>query len=284
MILSFLGTSGANAFPEAFCKCDNCEEARMLGGESLRKRSAVLINDDLLIDLGPDIMVSSQMHKINLSNVSYCIQTHPHADHLDASHMLSRSPDHGVVGAPCLNYYASQETLQIVARSCREQIPNCDIFSPGTQEFMNLALHTVRPYEPFEFGAYQVIPFPANHAPGLGAMLYALTSNNRTIFYGTDSGIFREETWTAFHRFNLTFEVVILDHTYGVTKEGEDHLNARSFVEHIQRMKKEALLSTDARLFATHFAHSCNPVYPKLSAYARQHGYEIAYDGLQIEV
>jgi hypothetical protein len=28
----------------------------MLGGPSLRKRSAALINDDLLIDLGPDIM------------------------------------------------------------------------------------------------------------------------------------------------------------------------------------------------------------------------------------
>jgi phosphoribosyl 1,2-cyclic phosphate phosphodiesterase len=56
MIITFLGTGAANAFREAFCKCQNCAQARMLGGPSLRKRSAALINDDLLIDLGPDIM------------------------------------------------------------------------------------------------------------------------------------------------------------------------------------------------------------------------------------
>ena len=49
---TFLGTSAANAYPEAFCRCVNCERARVLGGPSLRKRSALLVNDDLLIDLG----------------------------------------------------------------------------------------------------------------------------------------------------------------------------------------------------------------------------------------
>ena len=41
----------------------------MLGGRSLRKRSAVLINNDLLIDLGPDIMAASQMHACPLDDV-----------------------------------------------------------------------------------------------------------------------------------------------------------------------------------------------------------------------
>src|SRR5437588_179202 len=48
MIITFLGTAAANAFPEAFCKCRNCAQARTLGGPSLRKRSAALINNDLL--------------------------------------------------------------------------------------------------------------------------------------------------------------------------------------------------------------------------------------------
>jgi phosphoribosyl 1,2-cyclic phosphate phosphodiesterase len=104
MIITFLGTAAANAFPEAFCRCRNCAQARNLGGPSLRKRSAALINDDLLIDLGPDIMTASQMHGCSLGNVHYCLQTHPHADHLDSSHLLSRSPDYGVVGAPVLNF------------------------------------------------------------------------------------------------------------------------------------------------------------------------------------
>lgn len=48
MTITFLGTAAANAYPEAFCQCDNCERARALGGANLRKRSAALINDDLL--------------------------------------------------------------------------------------------------------------------------------------------------------------------------------------------------------------------------------------------
>ena len=88
MIVTFLGTAAANAFPEAFCKCKNCNQARMLGGFSLRKRSAILVNDDLIIDLNPDIMAASQIHGCSLTNVCYCLQTHPHADHLDLSHLL----------------------------------------------------------------------------------------------------------------------------------------------------------------------------------------------------
>ena len=68
-IITFLGTAAANAFPEAFCSCRNCTQARTAGGRSLRKRSAALINDDLLIDLGPDIMASSQIHSRPLHQV-----------------------------------------------------------------------------------------------------------------------------------------------------------------------------------------------------------------------
>lgn len=103
MKLTFLGTSAANAFPEAFCSCENCEGARFLGGPSLRKRSSAIVNDDLLIDFGPDIMTAAQIHERPLTNLRYCIQTHAHADHLDASHFLSRSPGFGVVGAPRLH-------------------------------------------------------------------------------------------------------------------------------------------------------------------------------------
>jgi phosphoribosyl 1,2-cyclic phosphate phosphodiesterase len=117
MKITFLGTSAANGFPEAFCKCQNCAGARVLGGTSLRKRSAALINDDLLIDLGPDIMAGSQMYANSLDDVQYCLQTHPHADHLDLSHLLSRSPGYGVVGTLVLNFYASRETLERAAET-----------------------------------------------------------------------------------------------------------------------------------------------------------------------
>ena len=62
MILTFLGTAAAEGYPNPFCRCKNCERSRVLGGPSLRKRSSALINDDLLIDLGPDLVAASVMH------------------------------------------------------------------------------------------------------------------------------------------------------------------------------------------------------------------------------
>jgi phosphoribosyl 1,2-cyclic phosphodiesterase len=207
-LITFFGTAAANAFPEAFCSCRNCAQARMLGGKSLRKRSAALINDDLLIDLGPDIMVASQIHGKSLHQVRYCLQTHPHAD------------------------------------------------QPRTWD---------------------------------GAMLYAIEANGATIFYGTDTAALFEQTWRVFRERKMRFDVVILDHTYGPEQLGSDHLSAIQVAEHTERMRMEGVLDGQARVFATHIAHEGNPPHDDpphddLDAFAWECGYEVAYDGLVIEI
>lgn len=284
MIVTFLGTAAANAFPEAFCKCNNCEQARLLGGFSLRKRSSLLINDDLIIDLNPDIMAASQIHGCSLTNVCHCLQTHPHADHLDLSHLLSRSPDYGTIGAPVLNLYASVQTLQRASETFERDLAGYSLLHPGAESRLNLKIHQIEPLQPFTFGNYRVTGFPANHAPEMGAMLYSVESNGRAIFYGTDTAALFEQTWQAFHQYQMLFDLVILDHTYGPNQPGSDHLSAHQVIEHAQRMRHEGLLKRSARVFATHIAHEGNPAHPELVEFASQNGYEIAYDGLVLEI
>jgi len=284
MKVTFLGTAAANAFPEPFCSCQNCNAARELSGPSLRKRSAALINDDLLIDLGPDILSASQIHGIPLQGVRYCLQTHPHADHLDLSHLLSRSPEFGVVGAPVLHFYASNETLQRASKTFERDLAGYALMSPEAEKGLNLKIHEVKPLERFAAGPYSVIAFPANHAPGMGAMLYGIEMENRTVFYGTDTAPLFEQTWQDFRDTGLRFDCVILDHTYGPEQVGTDHLSAHHFIQHAGRMRTEGLLNNKARIFATHIAHEGNPAYPDLATFATKHGYEVAYDGLVVEV
>ena len=282
MQLTFLGTSAANAYPEPFCGCRNCRTARAEGGKSLRKRSAALVNEDLLIDLGPDILSASQMHQVDLTRVHYCLQTHPHADHMDLSHLLSRSPGYGVVGAPCLNFYASRATLERANQIFGRDLSGHGLFDLKAEEALNLKLHQVEPLQPFEVGPYRIIGFPANHAPGLGAMLYAIQMDRRSIFYGADTATLFEETWRAFHKHNLQFDLVVLDHTYGPDEPGGDHLSAHQLVEHAERMREEGLLSDRGRVFATHIFHEGNPTHAELTDVASKHGYEVAYDGLVV--
>jgi len=284
MQATFLGTAAANAYPEAFCKCANCQKARVLGGKSLRKRSAMLINDDLLIDLGPDIMAASQIHKVPLTNVHYCLQTHPHADHLDLSHLLSRSPGFGVIGAPQLHFYASAATLGRADQTFKRDLSGYGLFDPQAEKELNLKLHQIEPLQSFVVGSYRVVAFPANHASGFGALLYAIETGEHTIFYGTDTAVLFEEVWQAFHQYRMQFDAVVLDHTYGPDETGSDHLSAHQVIEHVGRMREESIITDETRVFATHIAHEGNPAHPELSEFAAQYGYEIAYDGLVIEV
>lgn len=284
MKFTFLGTAAANAFPEAFCHCENCVGARKLGGRSLRKRSSALINDDLLIDMGPDIMVAAQMHHCPLTNVRYCLQTHAHADHLDPSHFLSRSPGFGVIGAPKLHFYASPASLRKTVETFERDLSADSLLDPDTRARLNLDLHPIEPWQSLNIGPYWVTAIPANHDYGVESLLYSIQFEEQRIFYGTDTAALPEETWQGFQQHKLRFDLVVLDHTYGPNEPGSDHLSAHQLIEHLTRMREDDLLSDRARVFATHIAHQGNPPHPQLAAFAAEHGYEIAYDGLVVLV
>ena len=91
MKITMLGT-GAIGYPLAFCNCENCNLARKHKGKSIRKRASILINEDLLIDLGPDVQNSMNMYGKNMNNIKYLLQTHIHTDHYDPGIIITRVP------------------------------------------------------------------------------------------------------------------------------------------------------------------------------------------------
>lgn len=282
MRLTFLGTGAANAYPEAFCRCANCTRARALGGPSLRRRSCALVDDELLIDLSPDLHTAAHACGRSLEQVRYCLQTHAHADHLDSSQLLSRSPEFGVVGAPRLDLYASGASLGFLVRLLARDCEPDSLLDQHVQVRLNLALHQVTPLEPFAVGPYTVIAFPAVHDPGVEPLLYAIGRDGRSLFYGTDTAALPEAVWQAFHSHGLRFDLVVLDHTYGPGSAGPGHMGAAEVAAAAARMRREGLLSPGGRVFATHIAHESCPPHPDLARHASAHGYEVAYDGLVV--
>jgi phosphoribosyl 1,2-cyclic phosphodiesterase len=283
MRITFLGTAAAEGYPNPFCRCANCQRARALGGPSLRKRSAALVNDDLLIDLGPDLISAAHLQDLSLAGVRYCLQTHAHADHLDASLLLCRTAEYGVADAPHLHFYASPASAQRLAWLLEPDLAPDSLLDPAVAARLNLTLHQVEPSQSFAVGPYQVTAVAANHDPTVTPLLFAITADGRTIFYGTDTGPLPEATWQALHEHQICFDVVILDHTYGLSAGAADHLNAQQFMAQVARMRAEGLLAPDARVLAHHLAHADNPVHPDLVTLAATHGYEVAYDGLTVE-
>ena len=272
MRLTFLGTAASEGYPVPFCACANCEGARREGGRSLRKRSHAIVNDDLLIDLCPDLIASSQQHGVPLTNVRYVLQTHEHDDHLDPVLLTLRSPHYGVHGAPSLDVFASRGALAKAG------------LDAAAAERLDLRLHPVEPFATFEAGPYQVTSVRAAHAPDtMTAMLYLVERDGRSLFYATDTGPFGEETWAALARLGRPVDVLAMDHTLGFAAPSGGHLNAEQFVGQVERMRGIGVVGAKTRLFAHHVAHHSNPPHGELVRLARERGYEVAYDGLALD-
>lgn len=67
MKLTFLGTAAATAMPLPFCNCNLCRVAKRLKGKDIRRRASIVINDDILIDLGPDWINSCYQFDVRFS-------------------------------------------------------------------------------------------------------------------------------------------------------------------------------------------------------------------------
>lgn len=282
MKMTFLGTAAATSYPLAFCRCEFCRRARRLGGKDHRKRSALVINDDLLIDLGPDALAASFLYRKPFGRIRYCLQTHPHSDHFDASHLATRAPEYAGVDVPPLQIAGSPATLQAMSQRVAGEGCGSGLFDPDELRRMNLQILPVEPFRAFEMGAYRVVSFPANHDAAVDSRLYAICEDGFSMFYGTDTDVLPEVTWQGLREKRIRFDVVILDHTYGPGADGGGHLNAHRFIEQVRRMREENLLSENARILATHISHEGNPPHAELSEYAAKRGYEIAYDGLTV--
>jgi phosphoribosyl 1,2-cyclic phosphate phosphodiesterase len=284
--LTFLGTAASEGYPNAFCGCSACDAARAMGGRNIRRRSSALINDDLLIDFGPDLMAASWSLNLPLHTVRYALQTHEHNDHLDPGHFFSRSATCGVPGVQDLGWYSSRgagalAASQLLAGTGR---PTALMDDPELMARLNLRHYPIAPYETTWIGdnRYRVFSVPATHGNGIEAMLHAIERDGRRLFYATDTGPLPEAVWQALAGDGWRFDLVAMDHTFGFAGRSTGHMNAEQFLEQIAAMRRYELIGQDTRLLATHLAHHSNPLHDELAAFAAEHGYEIAYDGLVV--
>ncbi|OGY23907.1 MAG: hypothetical protein A2Y57_03065 [Candidatus Woykebacteria bacterium RBG_13_40_7b] len=95
MKIHFLGTSAGWPLPRLGCKCKICASA---DPKDKRTRSQVLINEDLLVDAGPDTYYHLNNPDIDPTKIKYLAISHEHPDHTfglwDLSHIyLERKED-----------------------------------------------------------------------------------------------------------------------------------------------------------------------------------------------
>ena len=152
MKVTVLGSAAAEAIPDPFCRCHVCETARRDGGPEVRGRSAALVNLDLLVDLGPDLVSAANRHNIYLGGLRAVLITHRHSDHWLPNNLYWREPGFAATPVAPLAVYGPQDAL-------------VDI-EPHVERATDLSAHVVTAGERWTAGPYTITAVPATHGGG----------------------------------------------------------------------------------------------------------------------
>jgi len=285
MNIRFLGTSAAGGFPNPHCRCVNCIAAREEGGKSIRFQSSVLIDDDLLIDLGPDVAGAVIRQGIDLSQVAWVLQTHPHEDHLLPLHAVARGAVWAAQGAVPMRWMGASQTLERIASGLKRSRRDLEAIGLGDAISGKIAFTEIGQWEALSFGPYRGQKVAANHDKTVSPLLFAIVRDGRRLFYGTDTTTIPDDTWPRLAALDWTFDVVVLDCNFGfVESAGPTHLGAEGMMLEVARMRELGLISEETRVIGTHIAHHSYGSHSVEDARAMAHGYELAWDGLLVEV
>ena len=283
MRLTFLGTAAATALPLPFCRCAACKAARQNGGKDLRARSSLLVNSDLLLDLGPDVFTSAARLGKDLSSLRYLLQTHAHSDHFDAGHLVTRLEEYAARGVQPLTLACSRKTASALCAALNREEAGASILEPSWQARLHLHYHAAEPGREFSLGPYRVLPLPSAHDTAGGSLLYALFDGRSALLYATDCLPFDATLWAMLRSFGHPFSCAILDHTYGPGVHGEGHMNAEQVSKTARLLREHHLLQKDGLVLATHLSHEGNPAHEVLPCWAEPRGYQFQHDGLSVQ-
>ncbi len=282
MKLTFLGTSAATAMPLPFCGCAVCARARREGGKDIRGRASLAVDGAVLVDLGPDSVQACCRYGVDLTKIRVLLQTHAHSDHFDAGHFITRHPDYAIREAGFLTLAASGGTLRAMDAALRREDGDAKLFDAAFQRALRFTVCPLEPMKTAVLGGYSVTAFDSRHDPSQQAVVYLIEREGRSVFYGTDLREMGEEVYVRLRK--VRPDVIILDQTYGEGKNAGGHLDAGEVAETVGRLRDMGAVTARTRIYATHISHEGNPSHEEMRALAGKYGYDIAYDGLTVQV
>ncbi|WP_054956344.1 MBL fold metallo-hydrolase [Paenibacillus dakarensis] len=272
MKLTFLGTGAAEGIPSPFCDCPGCEYARAHGGRNVRRRQSVLVNDDMLIDFGPDIFPSCAALGLSLCGLKHLLVTHSHADHFNVDHLKMRS-------RPFRLSTELPEMTMIAGPSVWSKWSELG----GSDQGAGIRRRIILPRQSLELPEYSIASLAACHHLQIGdAMNYIIDDGTVKLLYASDSGYYDEPVWKELQ--NHYFDAVILEGTIWNRPAGREHLNEGDFVRMKDRLRSIGAITDETLVIATHFSHQSVDSHENLEKSVAWHGARCAYDGMTVEI
>lgn len=272
MKLMFLGTAAAEGIPALWCNCDLCKKAWTTGGKDIRHRTAYLLDDDTVIDLGPDFYSQSLSYGIDTSKIQRVILTHPHMDHLAAQEFCFRLNGYSVVSGN-LDFVASPEAVIHLTKETGQESAE-----------MKYTPCRLIPGEWISSGDLEVMGVPASHAPGLGAMVLVIRRGGKTLLVAHDTGYLTEASWQMLK--GIEMSAIVLEATSGFkyAETQSSHLGVNGTLRFRDRLAEIGCITASTQQYVTHFSHNGGSLQETLEAFFVPKGIKVAYDGLTVDI
>lgn len=265
------------AIPRFFVPVITAKPLEPAKDQTYGRRTAALIDGELLIDVGPDLLGAAHTFNLHLDHVAWVVQTHAHADHLLESTFTFRQANFTATEPARWQLCGSRKSIEQIERAVR-----------GSGDLERMTLRVVQPFETFQLGPYTVTSFLARHDMRIEPLFYAIERNGRALLWANDSGPWFEETWQALVRLKqrgVRFNVVVIEATKGIEPPPESPGGHMTFEEcgwHHKELRQRGLLAAGSRHFAHHFSHRACPLHEEIAALLSPYCVQPAYDGLYI--
>ena len=287
MKLTFLGTGAGETYPGYWCECPHCTYARKHRGKNLRTNSSMVIDEELLIDMGPSCFDNAARFGVNLSKLKTLLVTHPHEDHLYPQHLRWRNTDESLLpltyvekmrhggprftDIPQLNIYGNSFVMETLRKSLDDM------------EELKINLHEIREGKEEKTDGYRILPVRGNHGSQRGfSHSYIIQKDGQTLLYALDSGSYDEDQFALIQEYQ--YDAVIMEGTTGLNEQYGGHMCLMNNIRIRDRLKENKCLRENSRFLLTHLSPHWCPPHDWYESIVASEGLELAYDGLQIEI
>ncbi len=276
MKIKFLGTGASEGVPAIFCQCDICKNARAAGGREIRTRCQAIINDELLLDFGPDTYAHILRYSMDITEIRYCLITHTHSDHLYPEDIDARAHGFAILdpALPPLTIIGSGGVRDIVVRRGGNKVTDDG----------RVIFRQAFPFEPVEFEGYRVIPISAIHSTK-EPLVYIVTHGGKTLLYAHDTDVLPDGTLYRIAEMGIFFDLVSMDCTEGIKHINyRGHMNIERDLIFRQKLCDLRLAGADTVFVANHFSHNGRLSYAHAVEDEINRGLLIAYDGMELQI
>ena len=277
MKLKYLGTAAAEGIPAMFCECNNCKEARRRGGRDLRTRSQALIDGKVLIDFPADTYMHVVQYGLDLAKIKTCLITHSHSDHLYPADIEMRKPGFShIEDVEPLTFYAWTSGYDMLVNEAKK-------YSVGEDR---VKVKLIEPFKAFEVEGYTIMPITAAHGEISSPVVFLIEKDGKVIFYSNDTSEYPDDSMEYLRSYGKHIDLLSLDCTEadaGCTYVG--HLTLSRCVALVDKLKEFGIVDNDTRIILNHFSHNgVGVLYDNFVKLAKVHGFEVSYDGMEVEI